>query len=818
MNWSDNFSTLFELLPIGAYRTDAGSRQVRANRAMVRIFGFETEEEMLATNKSSAEGWYAQPSRRAEFRALLEAQGSVREFESEMRRHGNGETFWISENAHVVRNADGTVLYHEGTVEDITVRKRAQQALQLTLDNSGRGIAQIDASGVVVLYNQRLLELLDLPAEMLAARPHMREILRFQEKRGDFGLNQEFLSDDAKASFATDDASAAAGAGLDIAGRYLRRTRAGRVIEVATQLLPDGGLVRTYSDVTDYVAAQQELAEKSRALQITLECMSQGLVTMDSDERVVMWNRRFLELSGFTDALLVTRPTLHHLLELQIARGDFGPDFKLVDPAARSYVSQNVSPVRGPESYMRRTPGGLTLEVRTQPLPDGGVVRTLTDMTAYAAAQEALARKEAQLRALVSNLPDRIWLKDADGRFLLFNPAYRRRFGLREEDVVGKTSHEVFGPEIGAHHRKSDLVAMAMDRPLEYEDRIADPPPGTFHHAEIVKVAMRDEAGNCIGMLGIARDITVRKEAQAALVAAKEAAEAGERAKAEFLANMSHEIRTPMNAVIGMSDLLLDSPLSSQQKEFAESIRSSGDALLSLINDILDFSKIESGHLTLEHVPVNLADCVESALDLASGPASSKSLDLLYWIEDDVPRLVLGDVTRLRQVFTNLVSNAVKFTSQGEVVVRLSRRLPDNGPPVLHASVRDTGIGIPVDGLDRLFQVFSQVDTSTTRKFGGTGLGLAICRRLVELMGGRIWVESVDGQGSDFQFELPIQTPPGPSPYVSRRPANLVGKRLLVVDDNATNRQILTLQTRGWGLQTQAAASGAQALEWIDAG
>jgi PAS domain S-box-containing protein len=812
--WNDNFSSLFELLPIGAYRTDARSRQVRANKAMVRIFGYETEEEMLRAGKAHAQGWYVNAARRAEFRALLEAQGSVRDFVSEMRRD-SGEAFWISENAHLVRDAQGQVLYHEGTIEDITDRVRAQDMLQLTLDNAGRGIARVDANGTIVLYNRRLLELLELPEEMLAARPRMRDVLRFQEERGDFGTNGELLDDDARKAFA---AGRTVPDVLAVTGRYLRRTRAGLLIEVTTQKLPDGGVVRTYSDLTAYLGAQQALADKSRALQITLDSMSQGILTMDAGERVKMWNRRFLQISGFTEELLATGPTLQRLLELQIARGDFGPDFKLVDPAARSYVSQNVPPVRGPVTYLRKTPDGRTLEVRTQPLPDGGVVRTFTDMTDYAAAQEALARKEAQLSALVSNIPDRIWLKDVDGRFMLFNPAYQRRFHVREEDAIGRTAHEVFGEATGAHHRKSDLIAMQMDQPLQYEDKIADPAPGSFHYAEIVKVGMRDESGVCIGMLGIARDITQRKEHEAELIRAKEAAEAGERAKAEFLANMSHEIRTPMNAVIGMSDLLLDSPLSPQQHEFAESIRTSGDTLLALINDILDFSKIESGHLTLENVPVNLAECVEGALDFASGPATAKGLDLLYWIEDEVPRQILGDATRLRQIFTNLISNAVKFTKHGEVVVTVSRRQAPDGKALLHASVRDTGIGIPGDSMGRLFQVFSQVDASTTRRFGGTGLGLAICRRLVELMGGRIWVESKEGEGSDFQFDIPCESAAGPNPYVSRRPANLAGRRLLVVDDNATNRQILTLQTRRWGIQAQAAASGAQALQWIDEG
>ncbi len=817
MPWDDNFSTLFELLPIGAYRTDAQNRQLRANRAMVRILGFESEQKMLTAVKSRADGWYAQPGRRAELHALLADHGWVRDFVSEMRRHDTGEAFWISENAHLVRDSEGHVLYHEGTIEDITERVRAAEALQLTLDNAGRGIARVTADGTVVLYNQRLLELLDLPEALVAARPNIRDVLRFQQERGDFGEHEELLSDDARAAIAIGSAPSPLDAPAST-GRYLRRTRAGLVLEVTSQALPDGGLVRTYSDVTAYMTAQQELAAKTRALQITLDSMSQGILTMDADERVVMWNKRFQQLLGFSEDLLSTHPTLQRLLELQIERGDFGPDFKYVEPAARSFVAQNVPPVRGPQTYMRKMPDGRTLEVLTRPLPDGGVVRTFTDMTNYAATQDALARKEAQLRALIGNIPDRVWLKDVDGVYKVSNPAHQRYHGFSEQEIVGRTAAELFGPEIGALHRETDEQAMAMDQPLVYEDKRTDGPDGKSQDEEIVKVAMRDDDGQCIGMLGIARDITVRKEAEAMLIAAKEAAEAGERAKAEFLANMSHEIRTPMNAVIGMSDLLLDSPLSPRQHEFAESIRTSGDTLLGLLNNILDFSKIDSGHLELEHMPVDLAECVEGALHLVAMPAAAKGLDLMSWIADDVPRLMLGDATRLRQVFVNLISNAVKFTPRGEVVVTLSRREAPDGQALLHASVRDTGIGIPANSMARLFQVFSQVDASTTRRFGGTGLGLAICRRLVELMGGRIWVESQEGQGCNFQFEVPCQSAPGRGPHVDRAPASLEGRRLLVVDDNATNRTLLTLQTRRWGMQTQAADSGAQALQWIDAG
>jgi signal transduction histidine kinase/DNA-binding response OmpR family regulator len=336
---------------------------------------------------------------------------------------------------------------------------------------------------------------------------------------------------------------------------------------------------------------------------------------------------------------------------------------------------------------------------------------------------------------------------------------------------------------------------------------------------ELVKTPLRNLQGEAVGLVGIARDITSRKHAELALMQAKDSAEAAERAKAEFLANMSHEIRTPMNAVIGMSDLLQDTELTEEQREFADTIRTSGEQLLGLINDILDFSKIESGHLTLEQVPVALGDCVETALDLTAKPATTKGIDLLYWIDDEVPRTMLGDATRLRQIFVNLISNAVKFTHAGEVVVTLTRRVIEDGSAVLHTSVRDTGIGIPADRVDKLFQVFSQVDASTTRHYGGTGLGLAICKRLVVLMGGRIWVESQSGVGSNFQFEIPmhaVQT--GPITWSSTGQQQLSGKRVLVVDDNATNRRIVDLQTTRWGMHPVSVASGEQALALLASG
>jgi PAS domain S-box-containing protein len=426
----------------------------------------------------------------------------------------------------------------------------------------------------------------------------------------------------------------------------------------------------------------------------------------------------------------------------------------------------------------------------------------MVDVTEQKDAQAEISRQKQYFEALVELSPVAIVVTDRDERVTGWNPAATELFGYLPEEALGRTITELLlgDAELADEGAAVSHEALSTGRAQRITRRSRK--DGSLVNVEMLMAALTID-GEHTGYYVIYHDITE-------LQRARQEAEEATQAKSAFLATMSHEIRTPMNGVIGMTGLLLDTDLDPEQKGFAQVISSSGDALLHVIDDILDYSKIEAGRLELESHPFDLRDCVESALEIVAPRAVGKDVELACLIEDDVPAFVIGDSTRLRQVLLNLLSNAIKFTEKGEIIV--SVRLVEPGHARL--SVRDTGIGIPKDRMHRLFESFSQVDASTTRRYGGTGLGLAISQRLAELMGGTIEVESELDVGSTFHLTIRAEaseSAPRPA-YARLGQPELEGKRVLVVDDNATNREILSRQIASWGMQPETLETPAEAL------
>jgi PAS domain S-box-containing protein len=603
------------------------------------------------------------------------------------------------------------------------------------------------------------------------------------------------------------------------------------------QLLAELADLRTH-------AAELELrhTESVSAKGALLESASAAIIIADSAGRIVLVNAGAEQMFGYTRDELVGQ-----MLEMLLPERSTG---KHVAQRDYFFAHPRVRPMgQGLELAGRRKDG------TTFPIEVGlSYTQTEAGLLAMSFIIDVTERKrgEAQMRLMeraMAAATNGIIITDTrqpDLPIIYANPAFERITGYTREEVVGLNCRFL-------QRDDRDQPALNQLRQALREGRSCQVilrnyrKDGTLFWNELDLAPVNDEHGRLTHYVGVQNDITERRRSEEELArknreldAALVAAEAATQAKSEFLANMSHEIRTPLNAIIGMTGLLLDAALDPDQRDYAETVRASSESLLSIINDILDFSKIEASKLELEQQPFSLIACLEESLDLLASNAATKDLELGYLVDPGVPATLVGDVTRLRQILVNLLSNAVKFTDHGEVVLTVTientepriqstestqstarpREAPGTQHLTLHFAVRDTGIGIPPERAERLFQPFSQLDASMTRRFGGTGLGLAISKRLIELMGGRIWVESagVPGQGTTFHFTIEAHLADQRDATTPAPRTELTGLRALIVDDNATNRLILMRQIQPWGMTSREAAAGAEALEWVRQG
>ncbi|MGE3538390.1 MAG: response regulator [Candidatus Tectimicrobiota bacterium] len=431
--------------------------------------------------------------------------------------------------------------------------------------------------------------------------------------------------------------------------------------------------------------------------------------------------------------------------------------------------------------------------------------------------EDELRQAEAKYRSIFENAVEGIFQTTPDGRYLNVNPALARIYGYDTPEALISNLTDIRGQLYVDTSRRDAFARLLHEHNTVsgFESQVFRRDGQVIWITETAR-AVRDADGTLLYYEGIVEDITARKRSEEELQKAKAAAEAAARAKSEFLANMSHELRTPMNGIIGMTELALDTDLSPEQRDYLSIVKDCADSLLEILNDILDFSKIEAGKWEPENLAFRLRDDLDVALKTLAIRAHRKGLELTYAIPEAVPDALRGDPRQLRQILVNLVGNAIKFTEQGEVVIRIASEQCTRHQVLLHFSVTDTGIGIAPDKQQLIFSPFTQADNSMTRRFGGTGLGLAISARLVDMMHGRLWVESQPGQGSTFHFTARFgYSPEEDTPTPEATPASWHDLALLVVDDNATNRSILDTQLRQWGLRPTLTASAQEALRTL---
>ena len=793
---------------------DSDLKWVVVNRAFSEMFGVEPEELIGKSDRDFFPREEAERFAEAERRVL--ATGEAFEFEENPEFSGATKTRIVRKSR--VRTQSGKD-YISCFLFDVTEMKRremeaeqARKQLSDVLERMPAGILIYDAQDRFVYANKELQD--SLPGLTPAWRPGstLREAFEYGHSIGYFRrsgiVEVDALYDTDKERW------------IDaITKRYHlkhftceRMNPNGRWYQVHDMRVEDGTFIGVRVDITELKNRERALRDSMNQIDLlrhTLDELPVAAFIKAKDLRIEYVNKVWSEMTGISKEQAIGH-TDFELFKVEQADGYSHADSEVIKNGRQLVVEEPV---------MHRDRSVRQLMTRKSRLvaSDGSIhlVGSSTDITEVKDREVQLnesLRENEVFRSLIDNVPVAIYAKRPDLKLFYVNKGWSDLTGIAIDDAIGHTDVEIFGASGGAFMEADRSVLKTMSQLEIAEEVVTDDGNKRYQIARKSVMTARD---GTLYLIGSTTDVTDLKEREKQLEEAQRKAVLADRAKSEFLANMSHEIRTPMNGVLGMAELLARSELNSKQKMFTDIIVKSGNALLTIINDILDFSKIDAGQMVLDIAPFNLAEAIEDVATLVSTRAKEKDLEMIVRVEPKCQEMFHGDVGRMRQIITNLLGNAVKFTESGYVLVEVTGEKGD-GETRLKISVTDTGIGIPADKLDAVFEKFSQVDSSSTRKHEGTGLGLAITSRLVELMDGKIGVESTEGKGSTFWFTVTLKDAGVPE---DRRPmpVDVTGARVLVIDDNAVNRTILGEQMESWTFDACAAASGPEGLKVLEA-
>ena len=716
-------------------------------------------------------------------------------------------------------------------VRDISERKLAEANLKTSearyrqiVETAAEGIWSIDLAGKTVFVNPRLTQMLGFESEEIFGRP----LTDFMDQEG-IDIAQRFLQQVEGGSSERSDL------------KFVRKDKSVLWASMAAAPIRDSfgtmtGALAMITDVSERRQAVDALTANNQRLASIFNTVTNGVILQNRQGQILECNAAAQAMLGLAEHQVLPKDWILHTEE----------DGRLpLEKFPATQVFRTGKAVREMVLGISQANGLLRwLSVNAEPIfdKDGAirqVVSSFTDVTEYKRAADLLRQSEERLQEIIEAIPVAIFIKDANGLFLLTNRASENQFGVKFSDLKERDGSQFFSAEIMASHRLQDSRAWQSKVLLEQEETLLHVEKGEQRHIRTYRKPVFDNAGKPAYLICVCVDVTEHKQAERALIElnenlevrvsrrtvqldqAKQLAEEANKSKGVFLANMSHEIRTPMNAVIGMAYLALQTELTAKQRDYLGTIRFAGEHLLGIIDDILDFSKIEAGKLELETLPFSLNKVLQNLRSLVLGRLESKKLDLLIDSEANLPDDLLGDQLRLGQVLINLVSNAIKFSNVGEILIRIRQVSLKHGVCTLGFEVQDQGIGISEEGLKKLFQSFQQADTSTKREYGGTGLGLVISKQLVQLMGGEIGVESQLGSGSRFWFTAQFALP-GAEPellleldHSAQFKASLQGKHFLLAEDNPFNQQIASEILQQAGAQVMVANNGQEALDLL---